>query len=345
PDGLCKTPMRLDMYFPMKSDWDMHPGRTPGDTRPQWEGSRQTELAGASAENEQQSQGSDGSLGSVTQCAVREGHTAGPRTQTTPVLWENRTEHAQQSGFTSSHECLDLVTGTCWWRQKASALALIRPWLRASAVLVFLLLQIKHPERDLSWKRFVFTGSVVTPAERQEGGEGMVEGWREAGVTGRMGGCRVPAPLGSHIQPISGEPENLGSILKLEGPADSCCASWVESKRLSGGLESSFNVLIALQMLSVVFTQLSPNINSPRTILKVNARLCSFIQAFRSLTADYLIWRGSEVYTADSGSEGCCLRTTQGKNQQTPEVMWLRVERRRGGHLSLTQNRIAGDVH
>lgn len=28
--------------------------------------------------------------------------------------------------------CLDLVTGTCWWRQKASALALICPQLRGS---------------------------------------------------------------------------------------------------------------------------------------------------------------------------------------------------------------------
>lgn len=31
PDGLCKTPMNLD--FPMKSDSDIHPGRTHGATK------------------------------------------------------------------------------------------------------------------------------------------------------------------------------------------------------------------------------------------------------------------------------------------------------------------------
>lgn len=45
--------------------------------------------------------------------------------------------------------------------------------------------------------------------------------------------------------------------------------------------------------------------------LKSQARLGHFIQAFRSLSAYYQIWRGSEVCTADSCSEWCCLRTTQ----------------------------------
>ena len=43
----------------------------------------------------QQSHGSDRSLGSMTQYVVREGHTAGTRTETRPVLWEKSTEHAQ----------------------------------------------------------------------------------------------------------------------------------------------------------------------------------------------------------------------------------------------------------
>lgn len=32
PDGLCKTPVSMDVDFPMKSDWDRHPGRTHGAT-------------------------------------------------------------------------------------------------------------------------------------------------------------------------------------------------------------------------------------------------------------------------------------------------------------------------
>lgn len=43
---------------------------------------------------DRQSQGSDSSLGSMTQCVVREGHTAGPKMQTLTILWENDTEHA-----------------------------------------------------------------------------------------------------------------------------------------------------------------------------------------------------------------------------------------------------------
>lgn len=40
----------------------------------------------------------------------------------------------------------------------------------------------------------------------------------------------------SLLLPFHWEPENLGSILILEGPADSCCTSWAESRPLSCGL-------------------------------------------------------------------------------------------------------------
>lgn len=40
----------------------------------------------------------------------------------------------------------------------------------------------------------------------------------------------------SLLLPFHREPENLGSILILEGPADSCCTTWAESRLLSFGL-------------------------------------------------------------------------------------------------------------
>lgn len=123
PDGLCKA-ANVDFY--VMTVWDSHALRTRWLTKVRWNDSFRRSFISQGSKctmkrnccsfiiifsfpqilkviwsldtrgwTNQQSHGSDCSLGSMTQFVVRESHTAGTRTGTKLVVWENSTEHAR----------------------------------------------------------------------------------------------------------------------------------------------------------------------------------------------------------------------------------------------------------
>lgn len=83
------------------------------------------------------------------------------------------------------------------------------------------------------WVPFVCGIYYVTLVSRMQ----YTKLWWWSSCSSLQSGVRLIWSLAwSLLLPFHREPENLGSILILEGPADSCCTTWVDSRPLFCGL-------------------------------------------------------------------------------------------------------------